>query len=315
MPEADNNDKDEQEEEEEKADKKTIGPFYDAKTRKRMMRAGGVTEYQKWNSVMKSCPAENCEFQSTVPGHMKEHIKNMHDSRPFVCKKCNMGFKLNAHMKTHDEEVHQGIRPHVCESCGFSFGRKSNLVKHQRHNACAASKPAKASRKEAKKARLARGEHPNEHEDNGMDARFLCDQCDKCFKYRQSLQYHIESVHMDKKDFACNICGRGFTRLQRLREHQARMHGEGASGTTYSCDECDRTFLTGAQYKLHMRKFHDIILTEDDINRVGGGVKEEDPAGVGVGVRHLDQDEAEQNMAISQILQQQQQQHYHTVSS
>ena len=103
---------------------------------------------------------------------------------------------------------------------------------------------------------------------NSEDHKFLCDQCHKSFKYRQSLQYHIESIHTDKKNFACHICGRGFTRMQRLREHSARMHGDGLVPPSHTCPECGRDFITTSAYKLHMRKFHSVIITEDDINTV-----------------------------------------------
>ena len=100
---------------------------------------------------------------------------------------------------------------------------------------------------------------------SAQDAQFLCHQCHKSFKYRQSLQYHIESIHMDKKNFACHICGRGFTRMQRLREHSARMHGDGLVPPNHSCSECGRDFITSGAWKLHMRKFHSVIITEENI--------------------------------------------------
>ena len=74
--------------------------------------------------------------------------------------------------------------------------RQSNLLKHQRNKACPSTKPGE------KTTSRIRGNPVSAH-----DAQFLCHQCHKSFKYRQSLQYHIESIHMDKKNFACHICG------------------------------------------------------------------------------------------------------------
>ena len=168
-----------------------------------------------------------------------------------------------------------GVRPHVCETCGFSFGRKTNLIKHQRNNACPAMKKNSsndnvtiidASAKIAPNEESAPDETSGAIVANSEDHKFLCDQCHKSFKYRQSLQYHIESIHTDKKNFACHICGRGFTRMQRLREHSARMHGDGLVPPSHTCPECGRDFITTSAYKLHMRKFHSVIITENDIN-------------------------------------------------
>ena len=59
--------------------------------------------------------------------------------------------------------------------------------------------------------------------------------------------------------------GRGFTRMQRLREHSARMHGDGLVPPNHSCSECKRDFITSGAFKLHMRKFHSVIITEENI--------------------------------------------------
>ena len=56
--------------------------------------------------------------------------------------------------------------------------------------------------------------------------------------------------------------------MQRLREHSARMHGDGLVQPAHTCAECGREFITTSAYKLHMRKFHSVIITEEDINSV-----------------------------------------------
>ena len=52
--------------------------------------------------------------------------------------------------------------------------------------------------------------------------------------------------------------------MQRLREHAARMHGEGLAQPSFQCNQCGRDFISNSAYKLHMRKFHDVIITEED---------------------------------------------------
>ena len=89
------------------------------------------------------------------------------------------------------------------------------------------------------------------------------------YKIKMSKKFHNPpdpSIHSDKKNFACHVCGRGFTRMQRLREHSARMHGDGLVQPAHTCAECGREFITTSAYKLHMRKFHSVIITDEDIN-------------------------------------------------
>lgn len=129
------------------------------------------------------------------------------------------------------------------------------MLKHQRNNAC----PGK---KVCDNDNIKQEDH--EDQDDKSDHKFLCDQCDKSFKYRQSLQYHIDSVHLEKKTFSCQVCGKGFPRIQRLREHSQRIHGDALVEYPHTCAECGREFITNGAYKLHMRKFHSIIVTEED---------------------------------------------------
>ncbi|KAK7592943.1 hypothetical protein V9T40_007695 [Parthenolecanium corni] len=51
------------------------------------------------------------------------------------------------------------------------------------------------------------------------------------------------------RDFTCGICGRGFTRRNRLNAHIARHSSE----RPHSCDKCDQRFITRWDLTLHLR--------------------------------------------------------------
>ena len=154
--------------------------------------------------VKRHCPAEMCSFVTYFGKELLEHIQFNHDNRPYSCKKCGKSFKKASHLRAHDAEVHLGVRPHVCETCGFSFGRKTNLIKHQRNNACPAMKKSSNDNIITNETTIGTSEQRvladgTVIEANAVpeDHKFLCHQCHKSFKYRQSLQYHIERWIME----------------------------------------------------------------------------------------------------------------------
>ena len=88
----------------------------------------------------------------------------------------------------HYNSVHMGLRPFVCDGCGLNFSRKSNMTKHQRKGAC------KGYKEKVEQQTIADLATNNVRVSIGADGgdTFICDKCDKVFKYKQSFRQHIE---------------------------------------------------------------------------------------------------------------------------
>ena len=62
----------------------------------------------------------------------------------------------------------------------------------------------------------------------------MCQSCPKRFVDQRSLNKHASGVHAKK--FRCEICGKGFTEVQRFNYHLRKVH-DGASDEEDSSEE------------------------------------------------------------------------------
>ena len=107
-----------------------------------------------------------------------------------------------------------------------------------------------------------------------------CDSCDKTFAYKQHLQKHVKVVHQgirykcnycENKAYsnerrlknhikiiheihACDECGKRFTAVESLRNHNIMMHIEEKLG---QCDMCDKSFNDAYRLKYHKLQIHE----------------------------------------------------------
>ena len=81
-----------------------------------------------------------------------------------------------------------------------------------------------------------------------------CNQCDRTFKFRNSLVKHVNAVHNDMV-YECNICKSSFAYFSNLKRHKEKEHS--SSIVRYHCSECALSFTYKHNLKTHIRKFHD----------------------------------------------------------
>ena len=66
---------------------------------------------------------------------------------------------------------------------------------------------------------------------NEVKRSFNCSICNKDFKQKKGLKYHIDTAHEGKKSHMCNICNSKFTTEQSMKNHKSSVH-EGGKGLT-----------------------------------------------------------------------------------
>ena len=88
--------------------------------------------------------------------------------------------------------------------------------------------------------------------------QFGCEQCGKLFKQIGHLQAHVEEIHetnLERRDFICNLCSKGFPSSRKLAYHSRYTHGE-KKHQKYVCNICDKSF-SRAKLRPHQMREHE----------------------------------------------------------
>ena len=104
------------------------------------------------------------------------------------CPYCQKYIHKKANLKIHIERKHSSKKPYNCSLCKKKFASNFLLQEHL-------------------------GYH-------GLRNIFTCDVCGKKFNERSyNLERHMKTVHSAEKPFLCNICKKGYSRLDVLNKH------------------------------------------------------------------------------------------------
>ncbi|XP_028433258.1 zinc finger protein 37-like isoform X2 [Perca flavescens] len=114
---------------------------------------------------------------------------------------------------------------------------------------------------EPKKRRRKRRSHSNNvdntnvseirpHTQTGKKS-FICDTCEKDFKYNSDLQRHLR-IHTGEKPYCCETCGKDFRHKDAFNVHMRTHTGE----KPYVCKTCGKGFGRNGNLLIHMRRAH-----------------------------------------------------------
>ncbi|XP_023688962.2 uncharacterized protein [Paramormyrops kingsleyae] len=134
------------------------------------------------------------------------------------CKVCNLtlpsAFRLQEHMR-----LHSGARPYHCAECGKQFCHLANYRTHLRKHAQAAG--------------------------------IRCRICNTGFDMLESLQVHMECVHLRKRIYQCDICNLIFGCLEECQQHADQHQNE---CTRHQCPQCGRQFRRCKSLLRHLER-------------------------------------------------------------
>ncbi|XP_066156716.1 zinc finger protein ZFP2-like [Euwallacea fornicatus] len=219
-----------------------------------------------------------CTGEETVSGEPKAiiaHVKEVHDTRLYICDICGLDFRKRNLLSAHvDEHVANEDGDFQCEVCNRIFNNLRLFRIHRRiHQPNAKAWECCTCNKKYSSKNLL-NEHINTHlgvrpyvcPTCGKDFAskytfkshekthlsrprpFTCDKCDKAFLSQQHLVQH-EKTHLAVKDYQCVLCNKRFATVHNLEVHSVVHTGY----KPYICGLCGKAFARKAEIRDHER--------------------------------------------------------------
>jgi KRAB domain-containing zinc finger protein len=187
---------------------------------KRFCKAQEFKKHNREHRKEKILQCQYCPKWFLAEVQFIQHVSIHTGVKPFECKICKDKFKNTTGLKMHMRR-HNNDKRYLCHICGKKFIDATNLKMHSRIH---------AEKKEI----------------------YKCDQCDKQYYYKESLNYHIKIQHKKLRS-NCKICGKTFNHQVSLRIHERKHTGI----KPFRCDVCGKKFLTK-----HFLQIHSIVHTK-----------------------------------------------------
>ena len=127
----------------------------------------------------------------------------------------------------------------LCHLCNIIFPTELNLQDHMRKHGGRKYNPFE---KHVKRTHT----HIKPHQ---------CFQCSNAFTTKYELEQHHQT-HNKTKPFFCKQCEQGFSRIDNLRTHNIKFHGEGKIYHQCTHKSCRKAFITPAGLAKHLKKIH-----------------------------------------------------------
>lgn len=173
-------------------------------------------EVKEKKKYKKQLACEICFKIFTSKYNLKYHLAHHLNLKNFICDQCpnayNTQADLNQHRRTHEKPNGS----FTCPDCGeffeyqykFDFHVRSVHQKNSTSNQCdICQKTFSFSWHLNEHKKKIHGEKKEKKEDRRI---FECQECNKVFMLKHSMQIHVDVVHRGLKKYNCLVCDKAF---------------------------------------------------------------------------------------------------------
>lgn len=178
---------------------------------------------------------------------MKDHQRDGN----YSCSYCKRSFGRKSQMLQHQRQ-HTGDRPYICEICAFSFSSASSLHTHQKFQHINQKLCQQASR--AVQVHREPNKPPEVRRLNKeANIKLICPLCSDTFANRSTLWHHfrgmhpvadIKTVYKNILKVTCTICNQAFETAEQLMSHKVEHY-------KHKCPICNRGFENPLTLEYH----------------------------------------------------------------
>ena len=217
-----------------------------------IQRNGRNYSYQslKYPGLKLACKKCRKSTKEHVHKHLTPHIqckhcayemKTMKDKSFWekVCNVCGKVFDRKSSRKYHEKRY--DLPEQMCEICETKCTSKYNLHRHMReqHNSMQENSPSS---------------------DIQSDHSFLCEICNKSFRYVRNLKSHVYSSHEQQETYQCRLCEKIISTRSHLKRHLEEQHNIFDFNTAvhtkepveFICQICEKHFKRKTNLERHL---------------------------------------------------------------